>query len=105
MEITMIKSTGRKWIGATPTDRTRTVAVGLGVCMFAAATVYAMVDGPRRHGALEQAAAAAEEEESQAVCSRLGISPSASGYAACAFELAAVRERREERVGRRSAGF
>jgi hypothetical protein len=101
----MIKSTGMEWTGATSAARVRTVTVAAGAFLFAAVAIYAVVDGPRLHAMSEQAAAATEDAESQAVCERLGIPSSSGGYAACASELAAVRQRREERAERRNSRF
>jgi hypothetical protein len=90
----MVSST----IRPSPIRTTAIIAVG---CAYAAAMTYAILVGPGRYAASEQAADAKEDAESQAVCGRLGISSGSADYAACASELAMVRQRREQRVQRR----
>lgn len=90
---------------ATTASRVRAAAVVAIACAYAAAITYGIVLGPTRYATSEQAADAIEDAESRAVCGRLGVSPGADGYAACASELAGVRQRREERVHRRGDAF
>jgi hypothetical protein len=81
----------------------RSVTVAAGFCLFAAGMTYAILDGPRRYAASEQAEEAIEEAANRSACERLGIPPSASGHAACITELVAAQQRREGRMDRRNA--
>jgi hypothetical protein len=101
----MIKNIDMGRAGATTALRVRMITVAAGICLGAAFVAYAVVDGPRRYTATERADVAADEAESLGVCERLGIPSSADGYAACASELAGVRQQREERVQRRMNGI
>src|SRR5690349_10258874 len=72
------------------------VLVGLG---------FAVVNAPRVYADAEQQAAAEIAAENREVCQRLGAPSIDRGVSDCAQELDRVRQRHEDRIAKRSAGF
>ena len=72
---------------------------------WVAAVSWAMMNGPRLHAEAQHQTAIQVEAENQSVCQRLGMPSGHDRYSACAGELNWVRQRHEDRVAGRSAGF
>ena len=72
---------------------------------WAAAVGWAMMNGPRLHAEAQNQTAMQIEAENRSICQRLGMPSGSDRYSACAGELNGVRQRHEDRVAGRSAGF
>lgn len=90
---------------APPSGRTGFALVLVLCALWVIAVAWALASGPGRLAAAEQQRAAELEQENQEVCQRLGMPLGSERYAACASELAGVRQHDEDRLTRRSLGF
>ena len=86
-------------VGDTAAFCAAALAAMAGLC----AIPSALIDGPRRQAAAEQALAA--DADDRWFCGRLGWAPGSARFADCASGLRDIRQEQDERWRRRTEGF